>query len=395
MLTSAQKDLLFEKTVALLELPESAYEKAEERYVDLGNWLGREESECETYDPLIFPQGSFRLGTAIRPLVEGEAYDLDLGCNLRQGITKASHTQEALKSIVGKELERYRAARRISAALEAKHRCWRLEYQDHLNFHMDIVPCIPADDSRRGMILESLRKSWNDDVLAESVAHLTVSITDDRHPRYRNTCEDWKISNPEGYAKWFESRMEEAYLGLLEKAQVEPIPVYRRKTPLQRCVQLLKRHRDLMFKDDPEVKPISIIITTLAARAYDKETGLYSAMSGILARMGDYVGMTRPRVSNPVNPEEDFADRWSMPECKHLRLEENFRLWLQQARSDFEKMTMTEDTSFIVEQANQRFGAKIDAADLRKSLGLAQGITILAPKSHSIEASPPKPWAQH
>jgi hypothetical protein len=35
------------------------------------------------------------------------------------------------------------------------------------------------------------------------------------------------------------------------------------KTPLQQAVQILKRHRDMMFADDPEHKPISVIITTL------------------------------------------------------------------------------------------------------------------------------------
>lgn len=394
MITDVQKRLLLEKLTSVLELPDSAYERAKERYDDLGEWLGREDSECERYDTHIYPQGSFRLGTAIRPLVEGEAYDLDLGCKLRAGITKASHTQESLKAIVGRELELYRKARGITAPLEAKHRCWRLEYQDHLNFHMDIVPCIPADETRRGIILESLRKSWQDDVLAESVAHLTVSITDDRHPSYRIICEDWNISNPEGYAKWFESRMNESLHWLLEKAQVDQIPLYKRKTPLQRCVQLLKRHRDLMFKDSPDAKPISIIITTLAARAYNGETDLYSALSGILLRMGEHVAETKPRVPNPVNPAEDFADRWSRPECRYLRLEENFWAWLQQVRSDFGNLTKADDATFIVEQARQKFATRIDPDDLKKSLGFSQTATIITPKSHSIEVAPPRPWEQ-
>ncbi len=394
MVTDAQKRLLLEKLTSALELPDSAYERAKDRYDDLGEWLGREGSECECYDPYIFPQGSFRLGTAIRPLVEGEAYDLDLACKLREGIAKGTHTQASLKAIVGRELELYRGARGIKDPLEEKHRCWRLEYQDHLNFHMDIVPCIPADEGRADIILESLRKSWQDDLLAESVAHLTVSITDDRHPRYRNICEDWNISNPEGYARWFESRMMESVRGILEKAEVEQLPVYRRKTSLQRCIQLLKRHRDVMFEDAPDRKPISIIITTLAAMAYDGATDLHAALSGILLRMGDYVGTTRPRIPNPVNPGEDFADRWSLPECKHLHLEDNFWSWLKQVKIDFANLTKTEDAAFVAEHARQKFGARMDAEDLRKSLGFAQGVTIFAPKSHSIEVAPPKPWKQ-
>lgn len=392
MMTNSQKRMLLEKMLTELELPESAYERAKDRYEDLGGWLGRDGSTVQGFDPHIYPQGSFRLGTAIRPLNGDEAYDLDLACKLRQGITKGSATQRDLKALIGSELELYRNARNIASPLEEKHRCWRLEYQDHLNFHMDIVPCIPADDSKQGMILESLRKSWQDDILAESVSHLTVSITDDRHPRYRSICDDWNISNPEGYAKWFESRMNETLRMLLEKAQVDDIPVYKRKSPLQRCVQLLKSHRDLMFQDDSDVKPISIIITTLAAQAYNGEGDLYDAFTNILTRMGELVNPATPRVPNPVNPSEDFADRWAMPECKDLSLEENFWRWLRQVRSDFANLTRSEDATFIAEQANQKFHARLDLTDLRKSLGLAQGVSIVVPKAHSIEAAPPKPW---
>ncbi len=48
---------------------------------------------------------------------------------------------------------------------------------------------------------------------------------------------------------------------------VDPVrPFQKEKMPLQRVVQLLKRHRDIMFSSDEydsENKPISIIITTL------------------------------------------------------------------------------------------------------------------------------------
>ena len=46
-----------------IELPNSAYERAEKRYKDIGDWLHRPESSCVEYDPNVFSQGSFRLGT--------------------------------------------------------------------------------------------------------------------------------------------------------------------------------------------------------------------------------------------------------------------------------------------------------------------------------------------
>lgn len=393
-MTNDQKRLLLEKMTALLELPESAYERAKDRYDDIGEWFGRDDSSCKDCGPHIFPQGSFRLGTAIRPLMKDEAYDLDLACKLREGVTKESHTQKSLKDLIGSELELYRRARGISSPLEPKHRCWRLEYQDHLNFHMDIVPCIPADDTRRGLIFESLRKSWQDNVLADAVARHTVAITDDQHPAYLEICNDWDISNPEGYAKWFESRMNRGLRTIVEKAQVDGLPVYKRKTVLQRSIQLLKRHRDVMFQEDSEVKPISIIITTLAAKSYEGETDLLSALAGILDRMESFVNSTTPRVPNPVDPAEDFADRWSKPKYKPLNLEKNFWDWLRQVRTDFGILTQSDDADFITEQAGQKFRVNMDTSDLRRSLGLASGVSIVVPKAHSIDATPPRPWEQ-
>jgi len=393
MITNNYKKIILENMVELLELPQSVYEKATKRYEDLGEWFDREASAVKNNNPHIFPQGSFRLGTAIRPLNEKEEYDLDLACNLRQGITKQSNTQEFIKKLVGFELETYRVARGIQAQKEEKHRCWRLEYQDDLSFHMDIVPCIPEDETKKRLIFESMKRAGTNQLIADSASHLTVSITDNRHEGYRQICEDWNISNPEGYAMWFEYRMNQhIQQDLTEKAQVDGIPVFKRKTPLQRSVQFLKRHRDKMFKGNEDVKPISIIITTLSAKAYNGEQDIDSALTNILSKMGSLVNTSTPRVPNPVDPEEDFADRWSMVQYRHLNLEENFWNWLRQAQIDFEHITSASDTGFIAEQAHQKFAVHVDSTELGKRMGLSQGnIFVAAAKSHSINR-PAKPW---
>src|ERR1700738_2762227 len=59
---------IFEEILVSLDIPESAYEKAEARYKDLGEWFDREESLCSPFSPHIYPQGSFRLGTVVRPV---------------------------------------------------------------------------------------------------------------------------------------------------------------------------------------------------------------------------------------------------------------------------------------------------------------------------------------
>lgn len=387
MTTREQKRLLLENMTAQLELPESAYETAKNRYDDIGEWFGRNESLCRDNDPHIFPQGSFRLGTAIYPLDQNEAYDLDLACNLRKGINRSSDTQESLKKLVGYEIETYRTVRGIKASKEEKHRCWRLEYQDDHSFHMDVVPCIPEDMSRQKNIFESMKKSGEDESTSESVSRLSVSITDDRHSGYKRICDDWNISNPEGYAKWFEARMNQTMQLFEAKAKVDNIPLFRRKTPLQRSVQLLKRHRDYMFKENRDVKPISIIITTLAARAYKGESDIESTLTNVLLQMDAFANYGSSVVLNPVNPEENFADRWTMPQYSHLKLRENFKKWAIQVQSDFDLLGATDDINFITEQAEQKFAVNMNAGDLAKRLGLAQAsISIVSPKSHNISA---------
>ena len=91
---------IIEEIAANLDIPPFAYKRAKQRYEDLGKWFERPDSNCSEYDPHIYPQGSFRFGTVIRPLDETSEYDLDLGCRLRRDITKLSHTQKQLKELV-------------------------------------------------------------------------------------------------------------------------------------------------------------------------------------------------------------------------------------------------------------------------------------------------------
>lgn len=387
---------IIEEIAASVDIPETAYDKAEARYKDLAGWFGRPEAACSGFDPHVYPQGSFRLGT----VVSGEEYDLDFGCRLRKGVSKSTHTQKQLKRLVGMDMEAYRKARHIESALKEKPRCWRVQYQEdsEFKFHMDGVPSIPMDDPQRQLIVEAMIKFGSADVLAQNVAKHAGSITDNRLPNYELISPDWRISNSEGYALWFESRMKLA-TPLLEKrafearaAKVDDLPARKWKSPLQKCVQALKCHRDVMFADNPDGKPISIIITTLAANAYLGEQDVGSAMQNILATMENYVNRQKPRVPNPVNPSEDFADKWYDPKHAHLHLEQNFNWWLQQAQEDFAKIGQSRDADFIAEQVREKFASTIDARKLRDKLGLGAATVITTPKIHTIIETPAKPW---
>lgn len=367
---------MLDDIIESLDVPISAYEAAEKRYMDIGDWLNDAmKAKCASFSPHVFTQGSFRLGTVTRPW-KREDYDLDLACKLQEGITKLTSTQEELKVLVGADLEKYRQERGIQEELEEKHRCWRLYYQDDLQFHMDIVPAIPEATDQRRVLSERMIESGTEAVLARDVAEHAMAVTDDRHPKYAVITLNWQVGNQEGYALWFESRMRQAQKFLEEKmAKVDDLPAYRWKTPLQRCIQILKRHRDMMFEDDPDGKPISAIITTLAARSYNGESDLESALSTIIENMDSFVNPSKPRVPNPVNPHEDFADKWPLD----TKLERNFWSWLEQLKNDFASLNQSDNVQLITETALGKFGAKIDESKIQK-------IGVLLPKAVAINS---------
>jgi hypothetical protein len=222
-----------------------------------------------------------------------------------QIIEKENTTQTGLKELVGDRLEQRPDLRSI---LKESRRCWNLNYAEH--FHMDVLPSLPNIERKPTGIL----------------------LTDTDLVR-------WQKSNPIAYADWFRERMrvvfEQGRIDLAKalKADVAEVPEWQVKTPLQRVVQLLKRHRDIYFAEDQEHKPISIIITTLAAQAYGNQPDLHDGLVAVLDGMASFIERKNGRyiVSNPVEPDENFADKWN----EKPALPVAFFKWLERAHLDF------------------------------------------------------------
>lgn len=311
-----------------LDISEARFSEAEERYQAVGKWLEREDSIVEKYAPVIYTQGSFRLGTVVKPITQEEKYDIDLVCQLN--LTKRQVSQKLLKDLVGFEIKAYARANSMKNPVEESRRCWTLNYAEGTQFHMDILPCIPDSEAFK-LILQSRG-------VPGSISDHAIGITDNTLPNYEFIDEDWLRSNPKGYSEWFKGRMKIQFevrrMVFAEsiKAKAEDVPDYKVKTTLQRSIQILKRHRDIMFEKKPDEKPISMIITTLAAHAYNNETDLYDALNSIVKGMPEYILRRNgsPWIPNPVNPDENFADKWGEDPAKEL----NFRRWLSQVEED-------------------------------------------------------------
>jgi hypothetical protein len=134
-----------------------------------------------------------------------------------------------------------------------------------------------------------------------------------------------------------------------------------------------------MFADDPEGRPASIIITTLSAMAYMGEAEIADALERILSGTESLINPYSPRVPNPVNPDEDFADRWTDQALGNKNLEANFWSWLRQAKLDFETVGKQRNPELIVEAARAKLGVSLNADDLKTKLGIGSKGDLLKP----------------
>ncbi len=134
-----------------LQIPDSLYERAQERYKSISNWLNRDKSTIKIYDPVIYSQGSFRNGLVIKPFSGADEYDLDLVCTV--SLTKRQVTQKDLKELIGQEIISYAKANNMTDKPRDGRRCWCLNYQDDVKFHLDLLPALP-DGTQFQLLLE-------------------------------------------------------------------------------------------------------------------------------------------------------------------------------------------------------------------------------------------------
>lgn len=337
-----------------LDITPAQHAAAVKSYEFVGDWLSQPDSPLSPYKPQINPHGSFLIGTVNQPIHEDDELDVDLVCRLMG--KRPEWTQYDLKKIVGDRIRSHGTLARLLR--EEGRRCWTLGYAESARFHLDILPAITAQGYE--LIMERAFLSNN-----LQVDELGIRITDRTLTNYRSETELllWMLSNPFGYAIWFEERgrVDQQKLFSLRNS-IKPIPTYQpNKTPLQRIVQLLKRHRDLMFNGD-EFKPISIIITTLAARAYRKQTDIAQGLMDVINEMELHIEDRYDPVlkrnikwiANPVNPCENFADKWPLTPQK----EEYFYRWLKHVKTDVAQIYEQRGLQRIQASMGSAFGSR-------------------------------------
>jgi cyclic GMP-AMP synthase DncV-like protein len=391
-----------------LDIPPSTYQKAVRSYKAVGEWLNGGEYEGSLNGVSIHAQGSFELGTVIKPLKGSKkaGYDIDLVC--QPSIPKDNTTPSYIKEAIGQRLEENETYKKILDA-EGK-RCWTLEYAEDNNgigFHLDVLPSVIESSD----IIEHLRA--NTEHLG--LVNTAIAITN----KDSETAYSWSTSNPRGYSEWFkningpvlQTIAPQVRQGLFESnrllfASVDQVPDQLIRTPLQQAVQIMKRHRDIRFSGHghEDFKPISMIITTLAAHLYENEGDVFSALNNIAEKLRRYSSLMESRVpiiegnliqkkadgtwyiGNPVNGLENFADRWH--EEDNARAEAFFE-WTSWVSADLIEIAKNPDLDMILGSAHDHFEEHTDYADdVPVKMPAASAII----KPHIEIKEPSKPW---
>ncbi|KRL66895.1 nucleotidyltransferase domain-containing protein [Companilactobacillus versmoldensis] len=277
-----------------ISLSKTSEKIIQEEYQSISNLLNNNLND--EYEVFIFPQGSYNLGTTIRPLSGKGEFDVDIVAEITN--KNVSNIKAiSLKCLIGNVFKKN--IRYGNERMDEKNRAWRINYEN--NSHVDVVPAIVSENR-------------NSDIL----------ITNKIKGKY-----NYLYSSPMKYKDWFISMSNEItnkdYLENNFRNTVKNLPKYMKGTILQRAVRLIKYHRNKYFQDviDEKIKPISIIMTTLAAESYGDETDLSSAVTSIVRKMRTNIVSRNGKtiISNPVDLNENFADKWEeYPERKKVFL---------------------------------------------------------------------------
>lgn len=285
---------MFDSIAENVDLTETQLENIQSAYKGVGKYL----ASCDhplLREAQIYPQGSIRLKTAVKPLQTDE-YDVDLILFLPNAINA---DRQNIVSVVKEHLLKHGTYRHL---IEDLPRGFRINYKG--NYHLDITPS----------------KSYD---FSDLKGH-PLWVVDKK--------QGFKESNPEGMALLFDDACKKIpkrvirtdFVEALSGKSVEDFPEQGFKKPLNRIVQILKRHRDIWASESSnsfaDFKPISVVITTLCSKAYIEVatsqkvyTNDFDILLDVLELMPHHIEVLNGEVliANPSMRMENYAEKWN------------------------------------------------------------------------------------
>ena len=269
------------------------------------------------FSPDVFVQGSMRLGTVVKPLKKDD-YDIDLVCELNDGCRLEPRD---IKHLIGGALKS-----RYKDQLEEEHgRCWTLDYKAKPPYHIDVLSGVSISNGR------------------------VKAVAKNEFGEYK-----WLYTNPKGFADWFLGLKKKTIVENNERS-VEPVKKISKKSVLQRAVQLIKRNRDVYFKEHPDDGPASVIITALTGLSYNGEDSIEEILKN-----GPIQWISHIRVLNDDNlsikipslPDDDYADKWNEDGPKVV---DSFLRWHRQLILDLDYLFSRQTSGTFLSQSKTLF----------------------------------------
>lgn len=263
-----------------IQLTPTAYKEAVAHFDAVSQYLDEHDSGFPHYSPVIYPQGSFRMGSTISAYDDREDYDIDLILELA---LDPRADPDAVLQLVARSLEAGKGRLKFTTC-EIKKRCVTLGYT---NMHLDVTPAVLIPDR----------------------IPRVISIFD-RHPERP----DHALANPEGFARWFDGRVRPRVMidEREVRAQVVPVP---QQTPAEHkpdrilAIQLLKRFRDIRCDRGDYDRCPSVLLSCIAADARPG-AGLVADLRSAALYVAQVVSSDDLRVENPACREDVLSDRW-------------------------------------------------------------------------------------
>ena len=303
-LTEAEAtDTLLADVAIRIQLRQTHYNMAVERYQKISNLIERDNSPLKDRVDLFYPQGSMAIGATIASKLKTDEFDLDVAAqlDLPVSVSPSEPLDLLFEAIRGEPGSRYyRMTKR-------RTRCVTVSYSDKM--HIDITPLIRCQGTRE----------------RESLLF---------HDRPEDPQEQGKklIANPYGFAEWFKANTppDQDFAGFFEKraaeyermamleAESEPVPPHEppfRKSKAVIVLQLLKRWRNVQYDTRQGRRPPSILIAKLVADAANhtdrlSEELLLQAQYMLSVFQKCHNEGKRIHVSNPVCDQDVLTDRW-------------------------------------------------------------------------------------
>lgn len=360
------KNKILENIIKNLDITPTMYKNAEDKYKSLARYLEDKGLKCD-----IYPQGSFSLGTVIKPLKNGKikGYDLDFICVVYNDENlSAEEFREKIWNIINQN-------KNYSEIIREYNKCFTLEYSqiNGIEFNIDILPAKPSNNN---------------------FIFLTNKI---------NENVEWFESNPKDYSEWFKEINDrypqannESYYNMLNES-VEELPSLFDRTSLQRVIQFLKYDRDYFYYtiEKENKKVISAIITTICTKIAEKinytSLNIVDLLRYIVSDLCIYAQLTfrenldqryedkivikktncKWEILNPVNPKDNLADSWN-EDSEKPRL---FFQWIE----NIKKEILIENEREYLTNFSNIFGMENLDESVKQFLGTPESVTPIKP----------------